>query len=79
MTPPPGPVEPMEYDDGSQTETALAYVPIPNALVAATLNQYVDPFVSPVAVHATAAEVAAPSHPVASTNVPVALVAICTL
>ena len=52
---------------------------MPTAFFAATLNQYVDPFVSPVAVHVRAVELAAPSHPAAVANVPEALVATCTL
>ena len=61
------------------TETALAIAPVPSAFFAATLNQYVDPFVNPVAVHVRAVELAAPSHPAAAANVPEALVATCTL
>ena len=52
---------------------------MPTAFFAATLNQYVDPFVNPVAVHVRAVELAAPSHPAAVANVPEALVATCTL
>jgi len=55
---------------------ALEKLPVPIALIAATLKKYVVPFVSPVAVHAVVVDVVL--QPVALLYVPVALVATCT-
>jgi len=55
---------------------AVEKLPVPFALIAATLKKYVVPFVSPVAVHAVVVEVVV--QPAALLNGPVALVATWT-
>jgi hypothetical protein len=55
---------------------AAEELPVPFALIAATLKKYVVPFVRPVAVHAVVVDVVV--QPAALLYVPVALVATCT-
>jgi hypothetical protein len=55
---------------------AVEKLPVPFALIAATLKKYVVPFASPVAVHAVVVDVVV--QPAALLNGPVALVASCT-